>query len=146
MNMIFRNLDTNGDWCFGRGKNDFLTTVSAIKMNIRTRILSWFGDCFFAQNEGIDWYNRMGKTNQRTLLEDDIKRVIVQSYGVAELVSFESSLEDRVLTAEYVVKTIYGEEIIETISTDVVGDYSSVLELDSGDLFELDDDSLLELS
>lgn len=113
--MKFRNLDNDHDWKFGKGLNDYRRDEEAVKLNIRTRILSWFGDCFFAQTEGIDWINRLGKTNQRTLLEQDLKSIILKTPEVAELISFSTSLVNREFTAEYSIRTIYSRTFKDEI-------------------------------
>lgn len=113
--MIFRALDENHDWLWGKGKADFLKNNAAIGMNIKTRLLSWVGDCFFDQNAGIDWWNRLGSKNQRTLLELDLKRVILQSEGGTGIVSFDTNLTGRRFTASYTVDTIYTGQIEDQI-------------------------------
>lgn len=113
--MIFRALDENHDWKWGKGKQDFLKDNDAIGMNIKTRLLSWGGDCFFDQNAGIDWWNRLGSKNQRALLELDLKRVILQSEGVTGIVSFDTNVVGRRFSASYVVETIYSKEYQDRI-------------------------------
>ncbi len=105
--MIFRNLDENGDWLFGKGKNDFLRDVSAIGMNIRTRIYSWLNDCFFDMPAGIDWNNRLGTKGQKALLDADLKRIILSSEGVTGLESFSSNVINRQYTADFSVFTTF---------------------------------------
>lgn len=105
--MIFRNLDENHDWTFGAGKNNFTAQNKAIGLNIKTRILSWVGDCFFDQGAGIDWVNRLGSKNQRLLLELDLRRIILQSEGVTGLVNFDTILNGRQFTGFYEVNTLY---------------------------------------
>lgn len=105
--MIIRQLDQTGDWTFGKGKNNFLTQNSAIGLNISTRLNSWLNDCFFAMTAGIDWLNRMGLKNQKQLLENDIRRIITQSYGVTAILSFSISQTGRKFSAQYTVQTIY---------------------------------------
>ena len=104
--MIFRNIDEDGDWCFGKGAQDMTATNKAIGLNIKTRIQSWVGDCFFDMGAGIDWLNRLGSKNQRALLELDLKRIIMQSDGVVKLLSFDTDLNGRSFIANYSVKTI----------------------------------------
>lgn len=107
--MIFRNLDSNGDWTFGSGQQNYLYGESAIDLNIKTRLYSWLGDCFFALNAGIDWANRLGSKNQKVLLDQDTKRIILQSYGVTGITSFNSSLnpDTRAYSANYIITTIF---------------------------------------
>lgn len=117
--MIFRNLDANGDWTFGQGKANYIAGNPAIGLNIRTRLLSWLNDCFFDKNAGIDWANRLGTKNQRALLELDLRRVILQSAGVTGIVSFSSTLNGRVFTANYSVNTIYSQAYIDSITRNI---------------------------
>lgn len=105
--MIFRSLDELGDWNFGKGVQDFTSTNEAIGINIKTRIQSWVGDCFFDMVAGIDWLNRLGSKDQRTLLELDLKRIIMQSEGVVKLLTFDTDLNGRSFSASYSVQTIY---------------------------------------
>lgn len=113
--MIFRNLSSGLDWLFGKGVNDYARKDEAIGLNIKTRVLSWLGDCFFAADEGIDWTNRLGSKNQRELLEIDLKRVILQSEGVTGLVTFDTQLIGRKFTANYTVTTIFSKSYQDTI-------------------------------
>lgn len=107
--MIFRNLNANHDWTFGSGLGNYISGNSAIGLNIETRILSWLNDCFFDLNAGIDWLNRLGNKNQKNLLDLDLKRIILQSYGVTALVSFSSELNGRIYMSSYTVNTIFSQ-------------------------------------
>lgn len=117
--MIFRNLDTNGDWNFGKGKNDYASSQAAIMLNIKTRLLSWVGDCFFDQTAGVDWYNRLGSKNQQTLLEADLRRVISQSDGVTALKNFDIIMEGRTFKATYTVETVYSASFTDSIQREL---------------------------
>lgn len=114
--MIFRNLDVNDDWKFGSGKSDYVSRNAAIGINIKTRILSWVGDCFFDKLAGIDWTNRLGSKNQKALLELDLRRIILQSFGVTGIVSFDTVLENRVFTARYSVNTIFSQVFVDSVT------------------------------
>lgn len=117
--MIFRNLDSNGDFTFGRGVANYINQNAAIGLNIKTRILSWVGDCFFDTGAGIDWANRLGSKNQRALLELDLKRIILQSSGVTGIVSFDTNLTGRSFTANYTVNTIYSKGYSNSVSMEL---------------------------
>lgn len=117
--MIFRNLDSEGDWTFGKGLNNYVKNENAVKLNIRTRLYSWLGDCFFAVDEGIDWYNRLGLKNQKELLELDLRTLILQSEGVTGIINFETLLNNRNFTANYTIQTIYSSEFEDDITIGV---------------------------
>lgn len=116
--MIINDLDANHDWRFGNGKGDYIAGNEAIGLNIETRILSWLNDCFFDQGAGIDWLNRLGSKNQQTLLELDLRRIILQSFGVTGIVTFSSSLIDRNFSASYSIDTIFSVAYTNTINQD----------------------------
>jgi hypothetical protein len=113
--MIIRNIDENLDWTFGKGIGCYLRENAAIGLNIKTRILSWLNDCFFDPQAGIDWINRLGSKNQRTLLELDLRRIILQSEGVTGILSFDSMLINRAFTANYSVQTIFSQSFQDSI-------------------------------
>ena len=117
--MIIRNLNAQHDWTFGSGLSNYLSGNAAIGLNIETRILSWLNDCFFDMGAGIDWANRLGSKNQRTLLELDLRRIILQSYGVTGIVSFSTSLIGRAFTADYVINTIFSQGYRNTITQEI---------------------------
>lgn len=117
--MIFRNLDEDGDWQFGRGKNDYVDLNPAIGLNIKTRLQSWVGDCFFDLEAGIDWVNRLGSKNQRALLEIDLRRVILQSDGVTGLTSFSTEVNGRNFIANYAVNTIYSKSFTDSVGVSI---------------------------
>lgn len=117
--MIFRNLDSTHDWTFGSGVGNYISGNAAIGLNIETRLLSWLGDCFFDTGAGIDWANRLGMKNQKALLELDLRRIILQSYGVTGIVSFYVSVVGRALTANYTINTIYSKNYSNIVNQDL---------------------------
>lgn len=117
--MIFRSLDANGDWNFGRGQSDYLSTNAAIGANIQTRILSWLNDCYFSLNSGVDWLNRLGDAGQRDLLELDIRRIIQQSVGVTGITSLDIIIIGRKLTATYNIDTIFSKAYINAVNQQI---------------------------
>jgi hypothetical protein len=117
--MIFRNLDENHDWEFGRGKQNYTAQDKAIGLNVKTRILSWVNDCFFDQKAGIDWINRLGSNNQRELLELDLRRIIQQSAGVTGITAFDTILSDRSFAANYSINTIYSKDYQDSLTVEL---------------------------
>lgn len=113
--MIFRNITATGDWTFGAGKNNYATQDKAIGLNIKTRLQSWVGDCFFDINAGVDWANLLGSKDKRDILEAGIKKVILQSYGVTSIISFNTTLNSRDFAAKYNITTIYSASFKDSI-------------------------------
>jgi hypothetical protein len=109
--MQIRQLDSNGDWTFGQGKSNYLQGDDAIKLNIQTRFNEWVGDCFFNAPAGIDWINRIGSFNKVDQTLIDVKRLILQSFGVVQLQELSHSLIDRNLVINYSIKTIFSPSV-----------------------------------
>jgi len=93
---------------FGQGIASYAKDEQAIELNIKTRLLSWYGDCFFALDEGVDWASRLD-TGQLENLELEVRSNILQAYGVVGInslsVSFDSAA--RKVTITYDIQTIY---------------------------------------
>lgn len=107
--MIIRKIDpVTRDWNFGKGLASYATAEQAIEENIKTRILSWVGDCFFALADGIDWKNRLDVGQQKNL-EDEISALILQSFGVVSVdsVTLNFNPDNRLETVLYNIETIY---------------------------------------
>jgi hypothetical protein len=102
-----RALDTTNDWTFGVGRNNFLSTQKAIIENIDTRLLSFFKDCFFDMNSGIDWFRLLGTKSTKEEIILSCRRVILQSYGVVRVNSLSVSQLGRNLSLIYNIYSIY---------------------------------------
>jgi hypothetical protein len=107
--MIIRNSTESGDFTFGKGLSDYLTKQDAILHNVKTRLLQWKGDCFYAVAEGVD-YNNLLDVGTKNLLDSDVKRVILQSEGVIKINNFESVLDnsERAYSSQATITTIFG--------------------------------------
>lgn len=107
--MKTRGLDSNDDWDFGRGKQSYVSDKDAVSQNIKTRLRSWKGDCFFDVDSGVDWTNFLDK-GKKTQLDLDIKRVILQTAGVLRIKDFSGTLDssERNLTIAATVDSIFG--------------------------------------
>lgn len=105
--MTFRNLDANHDWVFGTGQNDYVSENQEIALNIETRILSFLGDCFFAINEGIDWFNLLDYRYQNSL-EMKVQEVVKNTPGVSAVNSIDIMLgANRKIIITYDIQTIF---------------------------------------
>lgn len=107
-----RALDQNGDWEFGNGKSSYKRSQDALILNLQTKLKEWKFDCFFNNNAGVDYKNRLSKTNQKALLDQEIKKIIVGGQGILQLNSFESNINsNRKYTANFNVTTIYSSNV-----------------------------------
>lgn len=113
--MIIRALDADHDWKFGRGKQDYLTKNDAIALNIETRLLSFFNDCFFDLAAGLDWFGFLSRKNTSKEIELNSRAVILQSYGVVQVTSLTATISGRVLSLKYTIDTIYTKQFSKNL-------------------------------
>lgn len=107
--MSFRNLTGENDWVFGTGKNSYVTENQEIGLNIQTRVMSFLGDCFFATNEGIDWFNLLDYRYQDRL-ENSVQEVVKNTPGVTAINSIDVLIgANRKIIIQYDVQTIYSQ-------------------------------------
>lgn len=112
--MRFRNLDENGDWVFGKGRNSFSRENKALMLNIKTRLLSFLGDCFFDTEAGIDWWNFLGGKDSKGLMAA-IQRVVLRSAYVKRIVEVHSNVTDRRFAITLSVEFANGEILTDTV-------------------------------
>lgn len=115
--MLFRGLDSNGDFQFGQGTESYVFGEAAIGLNIKTRLLSFINNCFFDMAAGIDWFTYLGLPGkqQQTLLS--IRANILQAYGVVSINSVTLNLNDQTRTANitFNISTIYSQNYIQSL-------------------------------
>ena len=109
--MKTRTVDNNWDWNWGKGVQNYADDSLGVAYTVKMKILSWFKDCFFAEDAGIDWKNIMGSKQTKETADASIKEIIQAEPEILNLTFFESSVVDRVYTATIRFKTIYGETI-----------------------------------
>ena len=117
--MKVRKIDGANDWTFGKGLSSYAKDADCVAQNIKTRVLSWVGDCFFAAEEGIDYSNLLDK-GQQNYLNLAIKNTILGTNGVVSLNEILINLDSsRNLTVQYSVDTIFGNTYKGIISQGV---------------------------
>lgn len=105
---IVRAVDSDGDWLFGKGRNDYKSGVDATAQNIKTRLQSFLGDCFFDTGAGVDWFNLLG-SKQLLALKIAVAAIILNTTDVTGILELSFNLDEtRRLTIQYKTATIYG--------------------------------------
>lgn len=105
--LIVRALDKNNDWTFGAGLSNYAPQIMAVQQDIQMNLSMFVNDCFFATNQGIDWFNLLGQKNQLAI-NLAVNAAIINTAGVTGILQTNISLSDtRVLTISYTVNTIY---------------------------------------
>ena len=117
--MRVRAIDDNRDWEFGKGRQSYKIDEECVIQMIKTRVLSFLGDCFFAVDEGIDWFGLLDKGFQNeNRLEKSIKQTILDTEGVVGINSFDLIRTGRGLVIKYDVQTIYSQSYQNSIEVE----------------------------
>jgi hypothetical protein len=115
--MIFRALNGN-DWTFGSGLQSYLNRSDAISANIKTRLQTFLGECFFATDFGVDWWNLLGKKGDTALRDITLqcRKMVADSYGVVRINSLDTKFDSttRSLSITFNIDTIYTRNLKST--------------------------------
>lgn len=112
--MLFRALDVEGDWCFGRGSQDYLQGFDACKINLSTRLKEWKNDCFFNPQGGTDFINLLDYSTKE-LLDKDIINTVLRSDNILKIISYTSNIVDRQLEISCHVESVFGNFIFNEV-------------------------------
>lgn len=114
--MKVRSVDALNDWEFGKGKSNYKSGLSACAQNIKTRLQSFLGDCFFATNEGLDWFRFMGGKDTIEL-KLAVAAVILKTPDVISIEEVSTKTDNnRNITITYSVNTTYGRLVNQSIT------------------------------
>ncbi len=105
--MRVRAIDSEHDWLFGKGQNDYRRNLEAVVQNIDTRLSSFLGDCFFDNAAGIDWFNLLGNKDQLAL-NLAVSAVILNTENVTGILQLLLTVNvRRNIEVRYRVQTTY---------------------------------------
>lgn len=114
--MRIRNVTRDWDWTFGNSQSNYVRNEYAVTLDIQMKIKEWYGDCFFALQNGIPWQVRLGQHSQKQLLDNDLISTIQSVEGVLNITEFTSTTDGRIYRAQCRVYTKYS---IEPIDVDI---------------------------
>nr|DAW81266.1 MAG TPA: baseplate wedge protein [Caudoviricetes sp.] len=108
--MIVRRLDSNHDWTFGQGINNYARESEAIAQCVKTRLWSFVNDWFLNLEHGMDWLYLKEKANLDAI-ELAVKKQVLQTEGVVRITDYhaEPDSNSRVITISVDYLDIYGE-------------------------------------
>lgn len=115
--MIYRKLDSNGDYTFGRGTQDFHSGTIAVAQAIKTKLLLLQAEWWEDINEGLPLFQNIlgssGSEGNRSGIDLLIQDRIAQAPGVRAIKQYESNYANRELSISCTVETIYDDATIE---------------------------------
>src|SRR5690349_2363758 len=118
MSTTFRGINGSNDWAFGQGRNSYFTKQQAIAVNIKTTLLFFLNDCFWAMNFGVDWWNLLGTKNPAAQVGVLLatRSAIISCEGVVRINSVTAELDaQRRLTLLYNIDTIYSRSVAGSV-------------------------------
>lgn len=83
--MTVRSITGGGDWTFGKGKADYVSSSKEIRQSVVTRIRSFKSDWFLDTEDGIDWVKLLGSRGNENLILREVERVTLQTQGVVSI-------------------------------------------------------------
>jgi len=108
---MVRKLSSEGDWCFGRNKADYIRKDPEIQQNIKTRLRSFKDDWFLDVEANIPWIELLGSFNKKREIEQEVKRVILATDGVLRINRLDIIVDNRVARIEANIDTVYSQNI-----------------------------------
>ncbi|MDY6148964.1 MAG: hypothetical protein SPI35_08120 [Porphyromonas sp.] len=110
--MLVRRLDTDWDYCFGRGQQNYITGIEAVGQAIKQRLLLLYTEWWEDLEDGLPLWQRIlgtsGSDENRQAVDIIIRDRISGTDGVKSVTFFESSYERRHYKFLATVETIYG--------------------------------------
>lgn len=110
--MRVRLIDSNNDFVFGSQQSSYAIGATAVALDIKLKLQEWYGDCFFALQNGVPWKYRLGNHGQKAFLDKDIFEIASNVDGVLSIQNFESIVIDRRYKATFNVIQSYSTELL----------------------------------
>lgn len=119
--MIYRMLDSDGDYVFGRGKHAYLEGIDAVAQAIKTRLLLLYAEWWEDREDGLPLWEQIlaapGSQDSLNAVDLIFKERIEGTTGVLSLLGYESDFDrdNRKYTFKAAVETMYGDLIISNL-------------------------------
>lgn len=120
--MIYRMLDQDGDYVFGRGKRAYLEGAEAVAQAIKTRLLLLYSEWWEDREDGLPLWEKIlaspGSPSNLQAVDFIFKERISGTTGVLSLLGYDSDFdrETRKYTFKAAVETLYGTLVISNLA------------------------------
>ena len=117
--MISLALDSNNDIFIEKGKIKRVTGSAQAVQNVRTRLLTYYGECFINTGRGVKWFEKVFiKPVNLSTVESEIKTTILATSGIATLDAFDMTFDktNRSLSVTFGATTTDGDSIDSTVN------------------------------
>jgi hypothetical protein len=109
--MIYRQLDSNGDYTFGVGGSNFLVNnPQAIAQAVKTRLGLAQGEWFLDTTLGVPFDTQILGAGKKATFNAAIQQAILDTPGVLAITAYSSSIDPntRKATVTATITTVYG--------------------------------------
>lgn len=116
MSMIYRKLDSNGDYTFGQQATNFYVDVpEAVAQAVKTRLGLIQGEWFLDTTIGTPYNSQILGAGMVSKYDAAIQDVILNTIGVNRIVSYASQVDpsSRAATVTCTIDTIYGQTTVQ---------------------------------
>jgi hypothetical protein len=119
--MSTRALTSSGDWTFGAGAGNYLSGNAEVAQNISTRLKMFLNDCFFATDQGLDWFNLLGSKSLTVVaLAINANILNAPNNSVTGVIQLYLTLNGtRGFSVAYTVQTVYSQSVLGEFTYDV---------------------------
>lgn len=117
--MRYRKLDSQGDYSFGRGKQDFWVDVpEAVAQSVQTRLFLFRGEWFLDSTEGMTWKTEVLGVRTANTRDPAIRRRVLGTTGVKAITAYSSNLnrDTRAFSVNLTIDTIYGAATVTGVN------------------------------
>lgn len=111
-----RGIDKELDWQFGNGINNYKTKDAEISQNVVTRILSFENDWYLDEGAEIDWLTLLGQRNNQKAIEQEVRRVTIETDGVLRVNEVSITVANRNATIIVQYDTINNENLTSEVA------------------------------
>lgn len=109
--MRYREMSAAGDYQFGTNTPFLANVPQAVAQAVQTRMRLLAGEWFLDTSIGLNTDLILGVRTQNTR-DIEIKRQILETQGVNELLSYTSTVDGRSLIVTALLDTIYGQTTV----------------------------------
>lgn len=111
--MLYRQLDNNGDYSFGKNMQNFIIDAEAVAQAVKTRLLLLKEEWWEDTGEGLPLFQSiLGQSGtEEHLVAADllIRERIIGTTGVANIASFNRTYENRQYAISCTITTTTGQ-------------------------------------
>lgn len=112
--MRYRQLDDNGDYTLGTGRDFLRDTPETVAQAVMTRLQLWTGEWFVDTADGTPWSTQVLGKYTALVRDGAVRQRILDTPGVKSIDAYSSSVdtETRALSLTATISTVYGSTII----------------------------------